>query len=187
MRFGYTRVSTVAQTLHQQRDALTAAGASKIYSDTMSGARDDRPGLAALMDQLRAGDTVVVWKLDRLGRNLQHILATVMALTDRGVTLVSTSDGIDSSTAASRMMIGVLGSLAEYERELVKERTASKRTASRANGTKFGRPRKVDDADAAKARQLREKGIAATDIAKMLGVSRATVYRYLPDGASLVA
>src|SRR5690349_4399116 len=97
-------VSTVAQTLDQQHDALKAAGASKIYSDTMSGARDDRPGLAALMDQLRAGDTVVVWKLDRLGRNLQHILATVKALTDRGVTLVSTSDGIDSSTAAGRMM-----------------------------------------------------------------------------------
>jgi len=107
MRFGYTRVSTVAQTLHQQHDALKAAGASKIYSDTMSGARDDRPGLAALMDQLRAGDTVVVWKLDRLGRNMLHILETVKALTEMGVTLVSTSDGIDSSTAAGRMMIGV--------------------------------------------------------------------------------
>jgi DNA invertase Pin-like site-specific DNA recombinase len=134
MRFGYTRVSTVAQTLHQQHDALKAAGASKIYSDTMSGARDDRPGLAALMDQLRAGDTVVVWKLDRLGRNMLHILETVKTLTEMGVTLVSTSDGIDSSTAAGRMMIGVLGSLAEYERELIRERTALKRASSRANG-----------------------------------------------------
>jgi DNA invertase Pin-like site-specific DNA recombinase len=124
MRIGYTRVSRVAQTLYQQHDALKAAGVSKIYSDTMSGARDDRPGLAALMDHIRAGDTVVVWKLDRLGRNMLHILETVKALTDRGVTLVSTSDGIDSSTPAGRMMIGVLGSLAEYERELVKERTA---------------------------------------------------------------
>ena len=140
MRFGYTRVTTVAQTLHQQHDALKAAGVSKIFSETMSGARDDRPGLAALMDQLRPGDTVVVWKLDRLGRNMLHILETVKTLTERGVTLVSTSDGIDSSTAAGRMMIGVLGSLAEYERELVKERTALKRAASRVNGTKFGRP-----------------------------------------------
>jgi DNA invertase Pin-like site-specific DNA recombinase len=97
----------------------------------MSGARDDRPGLAALMDYVRAGDTVVVWKLDRLGRNTIHILETVKALTDRGVTLVSTTDGIDSSTPAGRMMIGVLGSLSEYERELIKERTALKRAASR--------------------------------------------------------
>jgi DNA invertase Pin-like site-specific DNA recombinase len=105
MPFGYTRVSTVAQTLDQQNQALKAAGVSKVFSDTMSGARDDRPGLAALMDQLRPGDTVVVWKLDRLGRNMLHILETVKVLTERGVTLVSTSDGIDSSTAAGRMMI----------------------------------------------------------------------------------
>ncbi|KQH79393.1 hypothetical protein AO501_03805 [Mycobacterium gordonae] len=135
---GYVRVSTIAQTLDQQNAALATAGVTKTFSDTMSGARDDRPGLAALLDYVREGDTVVVWKLDRLGRNTLHILEMVKALTDRGVTLVSTSDGIDSSTAAGRMMIGVLGSLAEYERELVKERTALKRAMSLANGTKFG-------------------------------------------------
>ena len=139
-RIGYTRVSTVAQTLDQQNDALAkAAGVTKTFSDTMSGAKDDRPGLAALMDYVRTGDTVVVWKLDRLGRNTLHILETAKALTDRGVTLISTTDGIDSSTVAGRMMIGVLGSLAEYERELVKERTSLKRAMSLANGTKFGR------------------------------------------------
>ena len=90
----------------------------------MSGARDDRPGLTTLMEYVRDGDTVVVWKLDRLGRNMIHILQTVKELTDRDITLVSITDGIDSSTPAGRMMIGVLGSLAEYERELVKERTA---------------------------------------------------------------
>jgi DNA invertase Pin-like site-specific DNA recombinase len=159
MRFGYTRVSTVAQTLHQQHDALKAAGASKIYSDTMSGARDDRPGLAELMAYVREGDTVVVWKLDRLGRNTLHILETVKALTDLGVTLLSVTDGIDSSTAAGRMMIGVLGSLAEYERELTKERTALKRATSRANGTKFGRPRKVQEVQAiATAKRMKEDG-----------------------------
>jgi DNA invertase Pin-like site-specific DNA recombinase len=179
MRFGYTRVSTVAQTLDQQNQALEAAGASKMYSDTMSGARDDRPGLAALMDQLRAGDTVVVWKLDWLGRNMLHIPETVKALTEMGVTLVSTSDGIDSSTAAGRMMIGVLGSLAEYERELVKERTALKRASSRANGTKFGRPRKVDDTEhITTAKRMKSDGHTGKDIAKYLGVSRATLYRY---------
>jgi hypothetical protein len=135
----------VAQTLDQQTVALEAAGVSQIFADTMSGARDDRPGLAALLDYVREGDTVVVWKLDRLGRNTLHILETVKALTDRGVTLISTTDGIDSSKALGRMMIGVLGALAEYERELVKERTALKRQASRANGTRFGRPKRVTD------------------------------------------
>ena len=183
-RVGYTRVSTISQTLEQQNAALQAAGISRTFSDTMSGARDDRPGLAALLDYLRDGDTVVVWKLDRLGRNSLHILETVKALTDRGITLISTSDGIDSSTAAGRMMIGVLGSLAEYERELVKERTALKRQASRASGTKFGRPRKVDDAEhIATAQRMKSDGHTGKDIAKYLGVSRATLYRYLDEAA----
>jgi DNA invertase Pin-like site-specific DNA recombinase len=181
-RIGYVRVSTVAQTLDQQQTALESAGVTKMFSDTLSGARDDRPGLAELLAYVRDGDTVVVWKLDRLGRNLAHILATVKHLTDRGVTLVSVTDGIDSSTAAGRMMIGVLGSLAEYERELNKERTALKRAASRANGTKFGRPRKVSDAEhIATARRMKADGHTGRDIAKYLGVSRATLYRYLDE------
>jgi DNA invertase Pin-like site-specific DNA recombinase len=181
-RVGYTRVSTVSQTLVQQNAALEAAGVTKTFSDTMSGARDDRPGLAALMEYVREGDTIVVWKLDRLGRNTLHTLETVKALMDRGVTLVSTSDGIDSSTAAGRMMIGVLGSLAEYERELVRERTVLKRQASRANGTRFRRPKKVADANhIATARRMKIDGHTARDIAKYLGVGRATVYRVLTE------
>lgn len=181
-RLGYTRISTVTQTLDQQNDALAAAGVTKVFSDIMSGARDDRPGLADLMAYVRDGDTVVVWKLDRLGRNMLHILQTVKELTERGITLVSTSDGIDSSTPAGRMMIGVLGSLAEYERELIKERTALKRAASRTNGTKFGRPRKVDDAEhIATAKRMKADGHTGKDIAKYLGVSRATLYRYLHE------
>lgn len=184
-RVGYTRVSTVAQTLEQQNAALEAAGVDKVFSDVMSGARDDRPGLAALMAYVRAGDAVVVWKLDRLGRNMLHVLQTVGELTERGVTLVSVSDGIDSSTPAGRMMIGVLGSLAEYERELIRERTALKRAASRANGTRFGRPRKVNDAEhIAVARRMKADGHTGKDIAKYLGVSRATLYRYLGGQAS---
>lgn len=180
MKVGYTRVSTVAQTLDQQNAALEAAGVTKTFSDMMSGARDDRPGLAALLEYVRPGDTVVVWKLDRLGRNMIHILQTVEDLTERDITLVSITEGIDSSTPAGRMMIGVLGSLAEYERELIKERTALKRATSRANGTKFGRPRKVSDVDhIATARRMRRDGHTARDIAKYLGVSRATLYRYL--------
>ncbi|OBK45598.1 recombinase family protein [Mycobacterium kubicae] len=184
-RIGYTRVSTISQTLDQQNEALSAAGVTKVFSDVMSGGRDDRPGLVALVDYVRESDTVVVWKLDRLGRNMLHILQTVKTFTNRGVTLVSVSDGIDSSTPAGRMMIGVLGSLAEYERELAKERTALKRAISRANGTRFGRPRKVDGAaDIAVARRMKSDGHAAKDIARFLGVSRATLYRYLSDSAS---
>jgi DNA invertase Pin-like site-specific DNA recombinase len=184
-RVGYVRVSTVAQTLDQQNAALEAAGVTKTFSDTMSGASDDRPGLAALLDYVRDGDTVVVWKLDRLGRNTLHILETVKALTERGVTLISTTDGIDSSTAAGRLMIGVLGSLAEYERELVKERTALKRAMSLANGTKFGRRKKVAHPNhIATARRMKTDGHVAKDIAKYLGVSRATLYRYLADEAA---
>ena len=184
-RIGYTRVSTVAQTLDQQNAALEAAGVTKTFSDTMSGARDDRPGLAALLDYVRDGDAVVVWKLDRLGRNTLHILETVKKLTERGITLVSTTDGIDSSTAAGRMVIGVLASMAEFERELTKERTALKRETSRANGTKFGRPRKVDDIEhIAMAKRMKADGHTGKDIAKYLGVSRATLYRYLTGGGA---
>lgn len=171
-----------ALTRLQQTSDTTSSISRPPFSDTMSGARDDRPGLAEMLAYVREGDSVVVWKLDRLGRNLQHILATVKALTDRGVTLVSTSDGIDSSTAAGRMMIGVLGSLAEYERELTKERTALKRAASRASGTRFGRPKKVADANhIATAKRMKSAGHTSKDIAKYLGVSRATLYRYLVE------
>ena len=183
-RVGYTRVSTVAQTLDQQNAALAAAGVTKTFSDTMSGARDDRPGLAALMEYIREGDTLVVWKLDRLGRNTLHILETMKPPTDRGVTLVSTTDGIDSSTAAGRMMIGVLGSLAEYERELVKEhRTQASdvpgqrhqiRAAEESRRPESHRDREADAVD----------GHTARDVAKYLGVSRATLYRYLVDEAA---
>ena len=153
-------------------------GSQRSFSDALSGARDDRPGLSELMAYVREGDAVVVWKLDRLGRNLIHILETVKALTIAGVTLVSVTDGIDS-TAAGRMMIGVLGSFASYELELIKERTALKRAASRANGTRFGRPKKVADSEQIPtAKRMKADGHTAKDIAKFLGVSRATLYRY---------
>jgi DNA invertase Pin-like site-specific DNA recombinase len=185
VRVGYTRVSTVAQTLEQQNAALTAAGVAKAFSDIISGAKDERPGLAALIDYVREGDTVVVWKLDRLGRNMLHILQTVKEFSDRGVTLISTSDGIDSSTAAGRMMIGVLGALAEYEHELVKERTELKRQLWLANGVKFGRPRKIaDPAHLVTAKQMKTDGHTVRNIAKYLGVSRATLYRFLADEAA---
>ena len=127
----------------------------------------------------------MVWKLDRLGRNTLHILETVKVLTDKGVTLVSTTDGIDSSTAAGRMVISVLASMAEFERELIRERTALKRQSSRANGITFGRPKKVGDAShIATAKRMKADGHSGKDIAKYLGVSRATLYRYLDESGA---
>jgi len=136
------------------------------------------------MAYVREDDTVVVWKLDRLGRNTLHILETVKALADRRVTIPSTTDGIDSSTAAGRMVIEVLASMAE--RELVKERRALKREAARKSGSRFGRPRKVDNSEnIATARRMKADGHTGKDIARYLGVSRATLYRYFAeDGAA---
>ena len=179
------RLRNTCSSLDRQNAALEAAGVTKTFSDTMSGARDDRPGPAALMEYVRKGRHGRGLEAGRSGPQHTHIFETVEVLTDRGVMLVSTTDGIDSSTAASRMMIGVLGSLAEYERELTKERTALKRQASRANGTAFGRPKKVkDEGHIATARRMKADGHTGRDIAKYLGVSRATFYRYLPERSS---
>ena len=184
-RIGYTRVSTVAQTLDQQNDALAKAGVTKTFSDTMSGARDDRPGLADLLAYVREGDTVVVWKLDRLGRNTLHILETVKEFTNRGVTLVSVTDGIDSSTAA-----GTNDDRCSRFPSRVRARPDERAYCVeagiiRANGTKFGRPRKVADAEhIATAKRMKADGHTGKDIAKYLGVSRATLYRYLADNAA---
>ena len=131
------------------------------------------------------GDTVVVWKLDRLGRNTLHILETVKALTDAGVTLISTTDGIDSSTAAGRMVIGVLASMAEFERELIKERTALKRAVSRANGTKFGRRTKVADPGPRRDRTTDESRRAhRTGCRQVPRRQPSDLYRYLADEAA---
>ena len=145
---GYARVSTVGQTLEQQSEALTAAGAGKIFHDVMSGARDDRPGFAECMRYLREGDTLIVWRLasgvwrlasgvwrlDRLGRNMRSIVNTFHELTERKVTVKSLHDGVDTSTSTGRMVAGILMSIAEYERELVRERTALKLEHARKSG-----------------------------------------------------
>ena len=117
LRSATARVSTIGQTLEQQTEALAAAGAGKIFHDVMSGARDDRPGFAECMQYLREGDTLIVWRLDRLGRNMRSIVNTLHELTQRGVTVRSLHDGVDTSTSTGRMVAGILMSIAEYERE----------------------------------------------------------------------
>src|SRR5664280_2931456 len=137
---GYARVSTDHQSLLAQRDALTAAGCDRIFTDQMSGVREDRPGLAQLLDYVRPGDTVVVVALDRLGRSLSGVIRTIETLTERGVLLRSLREGIDYSTPTGRMLAGIFAALAAYERELMHERAAAARQAARLRGRHTGRP-----------------------------------------------
>jgi DNA invertase Pin-like site-specific DNA recombinase len=179
---GYARVSTTTQTLEQQTEALTAAGAGKVFHDTMSGARDDRPAFAECLKYLREGDTLIVWRLDRLGRNMRTIVNTLHELTERGVTVRSLHDGVDTSTSTGRMVAGILMSIAEYERELVRERTALKLEHARKSGRKFGRPAKLNADQAAFARRMKSTGETAATICETLGIGRTTLYRYLGEG-----
>ncbi len=182
---GYARVSTTDQNPQLQLDALHEAGATRIFTDHgVSGSTACRPELDACLDHLRKGDVLTVWKLDRLGRNTRHVLAVVDQLASRGIGFRSLTEGLHTEGPMGTAMLTIMAAFAQLERDTMIERTRAGLVAAAANGRKGGRPRKVDDADAAKARQLREKGIAVTDIAKMLGVSRATVYRYLADEAA---
>jgi len=177
---GYARVSTADQNPQLQLDALKEAGATRIFTDQgVSGSTASRPQLDACLDHLRKGDVLTVWKLDRLGRNTRHVLEVVDELTARGVGFRSLTDGLHTEGAMGKAMLTIMAAFAQLERDTMLERTRAGLAAAAANGRMGGRPRKVGDSDTAKARQLRDKGIAASDIAKMLGVSRATVYRYL--------
>lgn len=178
---GYARVSTRQQTTDAQKDALVAIGVDmqRIYTDVMSGARSDRPGLAALLDYAREGDTIVVVALDRLGRSLSHMVQTINELQERGIYLRSLREGIDFSTPTGRLQAAIFGAMAEYERELIRERAAAAREAAAARGRQVGRPRALNPSQAETARRMREGGFAIAEIAKTLGVSRATVYRAL--------
>ena len=177
---GYARVSTTDQNPQLQLDALEEAGAARIFTDHgVSGSAACRPHLDACLDHLREGDVLTVWKLDQLGRNTQHLLAVVDELTSRGIGFRSLTEGLHTDGPIGKAMLTIMAAFAQLERDTMIERTRARLAAAAANERKGGRPRKVDDADAAKARQLRAKGITATDIAKMLGISRATVYRHL--------
>ena len=179
-------MSTGHQSLDQQLDALTAAGVdpNRVYSDKLSGTstREQRPGLAALLDYARPGDAIVVVGIDRLGRNAAEVMATIKELRDRNVVLRSVREGIDTSNATGRMVAGVLASLAELELELGRERRGAAREARearRARGQHIGRPKALDKSKAALAQRMHASGESASTIVATLGVSRATVYRVL--------
>ncbi len=184
-QLGYARVSTGHQSLDQQVDALTAAGveADRVYSDKLSGtsAREQRPGLAALLDYARPGDAIVVVGIDRLGRNAAEVMLTIRELSARNVVMRSLREGIDTSNATGRMVAGVLASLAELELELGRERRAAAREARRARGQAIGRPKALDPSKAALAKRMQAAGEPVATIAAALGVSRATVYRVLAE------
>ncbi|UNB50129.1 recombinase family protein [Mycolicibacterium sp. YH-1] len=185
---GYCRVSTGHQSLDAQADALTAAGVepNRIYSDKLTGmsTREQRPGLSRLLDYAREGDAITVVGIDRLGRNAAEVMTTIRELGERGIVLRSLREGIDTSTAAGRMVAGVLASLAELELELGRERRTAAREARRARGQAIGRPKVLDGQKAALAQRMHTSGESATTIAAALGVSRATVYRVLAEAVS---
>jgi DNA invertase Pin-like site-specific DNA recombinase len=182
--YGYARVSTGQQTLDAQLDALNAAGCERIFAEKVSGARRDRPQLAELLSTVQAGDTVVVWRLDRLGRDMAHVLSVVEQLKVAGVRLSSVVDGIDSQTSTGRLMIGILASLAEYERELLHERQAAAAAVARANGKHVGRPRRMTADQLRMVCRMIDDGESVTDVCRVLQVPRSTFYRTLRSTAS---
>ncbi len=185
MLVGYARVSTHDQTLDLQRDALEKAGCERVFTDTISGAKAERPGLEQALHFLRRGDTLVVWRLDRLGRSLQHLLETVGQLQERGVGFRSITESIDTTSSGGKLIFHVFGALAEFERELIRERTQAGLRAARARGRKGGRPRSLDSRKVAMARALHaDKSNSIDDICKTLRVSRSTLYRYLQAPAA---
>ena len=182
---GYTRVSTATQDAQLQVDALVDVGVQKrdVFADVTSGSRTaiERPGMKRLLEHAEAGDTVVVWRVDRLGRSLIDVLNTVNLLRERGVNVRSVSDGIDPATSTGRLMLNMLATLAEYERELIVERVNAGIAAARQNGTKFGRPL-ADPVEVADKLQVvadaRKRGRTAEEAARLVGWSRATLYQH---------
>jgi len=185
---GYARVSTEDQNAQMQVDALKAAGCIKVFTDTASGSLASRPELDKMIDQLRPNDVVVVWRLDRLGRSLKNLIALVDDLKDKGVGFRSLGESIDTTTANGKLFFSVMGALAEFERDLVRERTMAGLAAARARGRVGGRPPAMTPEKIAVARQMydsREHTVEA--IAKTLGVSRKTIYRHLDPSTTKAA
>ena len=180
MLIGYARVSTQDQNLELQREALLRAGCEKIFEDKVSGAQSDRPSLTKAIEILRAGDTLVVWKLDRLGRSVKQLIGWVSDLQAQGVQFHSLTDAIDTGTTSGRFFFNIMASLAQMERELNVERTRAGLAVARQLGRKGGRRPKMTQSKLASARTLLAGGMPPKDVANNLGVSVATLYRWLP-------
>lgn len=180
MLIGYARVSTTDQNLDLQYDALAAAGCEKVLTDTVSGVASTRPGLSEALDYGRKGDTLVVWRLDRLGRSLKDLIETVNALHARGIGFKSLQEQIDTTTSGGKLVFHVFGALAEFEREVIRERTQAGLQAARARGRKGGRPRSMDRKKVAMAKKLlADPSTRVVDVCGVLQISRSTLYRHV--------
>ncbi len=180
MLIGYARVSTQDQNLELQLDALTKAGCQKVFEDMLSGNRADRPGLSKALEMLREGDTLVVWKLDRLGRSVKQLVELVSDLHKQNIQFKSLTDSIDTGTPSGRFFFHVMASLAEMERDLIVERTRAGLAVARQLGRKGGRKPKMTDSKLESAKKLLASGVPPKDVAKNLGVSVPTLYRWIP-------
>lgn len=189
MLIGYARVSTDQQDHALQVDALRSAGCEKLFVETASGSRADRQELARAMEHVRQGDTLVVWRLDRLARSLRHLIDISEDMQQRGIALRSLTEAIDTSTASGRLLLNILGALAQMEREIIVERTRAGLVAAAARGRRGGRPPALDDAKVRAAKAMLVSGtMSAAEVARQIGVSPSTLYRHLPGGrAAIVA
>jgi len=189
MLVGYGRVSTTDQTPAMQEDALRAAGCEKLFIEKVSSGKKDRPQLAAALDYVREGDTLVVWRLDRLARSLHQLIETVHGLEERGIALKSiTEQHIDTSTAGGRLVFNIFGSIAEFERAIIRERTKAGVAAAKARGRNGGRPPRLDIEKTQHAINMLTAGTSVSSVARSFGVSRSTVLRAvrLADGDATV-
>jgi DNA invertase Pin-like site-specific DNA recombinase len=180
---GYARVSTADQDPSLQLDALAGAGCARVFQDKASGARTDRPGLAAALAYLREGDVLVVWRLDRLGRSLPHLLETVNGLEGRGVGFRSLAEAVDTTTPGGRLVFHVFGALGQFERDLIRERTRAGLAAAAARGRKGGRPRALTEGKLRQARALLAQGLTVREAAARLKVGKTTLYAALGGDA----
>lgn len=185
MLIGYARVSTQDQNPGLQIDALKAAGCERVFEEKASGAQRERPQLMAALEYARAGDTIVVWKLDRLARSIKQLIETVEDLGERGIGFQSLTEAIDTQTAGGKLVFHIFASLAEFERSIIRERTMAGLASARARGRLGGRPSSLTDNDLQMARaMLIDPAITVNQVAKKLGVSPATLYRHFPGGRS---
>src|SRR2546423_12112386 len=180
MLIGYARVSTQDQTLNLQQDALEKIGCSNIFTDTASGAATERKGLDEALAYVREGDTLVVWRLDRLGRTLKHLIETIADFNKRHIGFKSITENIDTTTSGGKLIFHIFVALAEFERDLIRERTKAGLAAARAGGREGGQPKALNSKQVAIAQQLYDdKTNSISDICKTLNISRSTLYRYI--------